>query len=280
MTKTKLLSRLFSFCMVLSILSALSTANASSPQEVHKTDVSGSASSTTYQLILLRHGESVMNTQKRTSGWGDTYLTEKGVSAGLKVGELLKEEGVSIDAVHTSYLSRAIKTAWLTLEGMEMMWIPVHTSWRLNETEQGAFEGKTREEIVTMWSEEQVKKWELSFDMSPPPLASDDPRSPAKDPRYNVIPKGKVPQAESMKDTVARIRAYWEEVLIPALSSGKTVMVVGHSNALRSLSKCIDDTLDEKTLKQMPIPNTIPIIYTLDANMKPISRRVLGVQTK
>ena len=232
----------------------------------------------TYQLILLRHGESVMNTKKCFSGWGDTYLTEKGTSAALKVGEFLKKEGISFDVVYTSYLSRAIKTAWMALEGMDMMWIPVYTDWRLNESSYGAFDGKTREEVVAMWSEEQVKSWELSFDMPPAPLASDDPRSPAQDPRYSAIPKDKIPQAESMKDTVVRIRAYWQEVLIPALRSGKTIMVVGHSNALRALSKCIDDTLDEKTLKQMAIPNTTPIIYTLDTNMKPISHRVLEVK--
>ena len=272
MAKVKFLPRLLTLCTMLGVLSLSGVANAAS---AHKASALGPAPDKTYQLILLRHGESIMNTQKRTSGWGDTHLSEKGVSAGLKVGELLKKEGISIDAVYTSSLSRAIKTAWLALEGMDMMWIPVHASWRLNETEQGAFEGKTREEIVVMWNEEQVKKWESSFDMSPPPLVSDDPCSPAKDPRYSAIPRDKIPQAESMKDTLDRIRAYWQDTLIPVIKSGKTIVVVGHSNALRALSKCIDDTLDEKTLKQMPIPNTTPIIYTLDANMKPISRRVL-----
>jgi len=161
-----------------------------------------------------------------------------------------------------------------------MMWIPVHTDWRLNESSYGAFDGKTREEAVAVWNEEQVKNWELSFDIPPPPLASDAPSSPAKDPRYKAIPKDKIPQAESMKDTVARIRAYWRDVLIPVISSGKTILVVGHSNALRALSKCIDDTLDEKTLKQMGIPNTTPIVYTLDTNMKPVSRRILDLQAK
>ena len=234
--------------------------------------------SKTYYVVLLRHGESVMNTQKRVSGWGDTHLTEKGVAAGLNVGKLLKKEGISLDAIYTSSLSRAIKTAWLALEGMDMMWIPVHTDWRLNETKHGAFEGKTRDELVAGWNEEQVKNWELSFDLPPPPLASDDLRNPANDPRYSAVPKDKIPQAESMKDTVVRVRAYWQDVLIPVVSSGKTIMVVGHSNALRALSKSIDDTLDEKTLKKMEIPNTTPIIYTLDANMKPVSRRVVGVQ--
>ncbi|MCL2075830.1 MAG: 2,3-bisphosphoglycerate-dependent phosphoglycerate mutase [Betaproteobacteria bacterium] len=228
----------------------------------------------TYQVILLRHGESVMNTQRRTSGWGDTHLTDKGVAAGLAVGELLKKEGISIDAIHTSYLARAIKTSWLALEGMDMMWVPVHTNWRLNETNQGAFEGKTRDEQVAQWGEEHMKNWEASFDMRPPLMANDDPKNPASDPRYSGIPN--VPQAESMKDTLERIRAYWQNVLIPELKSGKTIMVVGHSNALRSLSKSIDDSLEEATLKKMDIPNTIPVVYTLDANMKPISRRTLN----
>jgi len=273
MTKLKLLSRLLSLCMMFGILSLSSVVNAS----VHKsdTDTLGPAPDKTYQLVLLRHGESVMNTQKKFSGWGDTHLTEKGAAAALKVGELLKKEGFSFDAVYTSSLSRAIKTAWLALEGMEMMWIPVYTDWRLNESSYGAFDGKTREDVVAIWNEEQVKKWELSFDMPPSPLASDDPRSPARDPRYSAIPRDKIPQAESMKDTVIRIRAYWQDVLIPVISSGKTIMVVGHSNALRALSKCIDDTLDEKTLKQMQIPNSTPIIYILDTNMKPVSRRIL-----
>jgi len=234
----------------------------------------------TYQLVLLRHGESVMNTQRRYSGWGDARLTEKGISAALKVGELLKNEGIAFDAVYTSYLSRAIKTAWTTLEGMDAMWVPVHPDWRLNESSYGAFEGKTREEVLSVWTEDQVKSWTVSFDTLPPPLASDDPLSPANDPRYRAIPKKKIPQAESMKDTVARIRAYWREVLIPVIKSGKNIMVVGHSNALRALSKCIDNTLDEKTLKQLDIPNTTPIIYTLDANMKLVSRRVLSGQAK
>ena len=227
----------------------------------------------THQVILLRHGESVMNTQKRTSGWGDTHLTEKGVAAGLQVGELLKREGVTFDAVYSSRLSRAVKTAWLALEGMDKMWIPMHTDWRLNETNQGAYEGKTRDELVAEHGEEKVKEWEARFDLRPPVLAADDPRNPANDPRYSGM---EVPQAESMEDTLNRIRAYWQEELVPVVRSGKTIMVVGHSNALRALSKSIDDSLDIATLKQMEIPNTIPIIYTLDADMKPISRRVLN----
>ena len=236
-------------------------------------NAAGRSDKTTHTIILLRHGESVMNTQKRTSGWGDTYLTEKGVAAGLKVGELLKNEGVKFDAIHTSYLSRAIKTAWLALEGMGAMWVPVNTTWRLNETNQGAYEGKTRDEQVAEFGEETIRAWESSFTLRPPEMAANDPMNPAGDPRYAAF--GNIPQSESMEETLARIRAYWLEVLVPELKAGKTVMVVGHSNALRSLSKSIDDSLETATLKKMDIPNTLPIVYTLDADMKPISRRVL-----
>jgi len=228
-----------------------------------------------HRIILLRHGESIMNTQKRTSGWGDTHLSEKGVAAGLKVGELLKQEGIFFDVVYSSTLSRAIKTAWLTLEGMDKMWIPVLPKWQLNETNQGAFEGKTREEIVAMLGLEQVEKWEAGFEARPPKMAENDPAAPENDIRYAAVPRDVLPRAESMEDTLNRIRAYWLEELVPVLRSGKTILVVGHSNALRALSKSIDDSLDVKTLKQMAIPNTIPIIYTLDADMKPVSRRVL-----
>ena len=233
----------------------------------------------THQIILLRHGESVMNTQKRTSGWGDTRLSEKGAAAGIQAGELLKKEGITFDAIYASRLSRAIETAWLALQGMDKMWIPVKTDWRLNETNQGAYEGKTREEQVAMSGEEKIKEWEESYDIAPPAFAAGASESPTNDPRYNAV-KNEIPETESMKDTVARINGYWNDVLVPTLKSGKTVMVVGHSNALRSLSKSIDNTLEEKTLKQLPIPNTTPVIYTLDADMKPISRKVLEAKAE
>ena len=225
-----------------------------------------------YTVILLRHGQSYMNVERRVSGWGDTRLTEAGRAAGFKVGELMKREGVTFDAIYTSYLARAIKTAWLALEGMDMMWIPVHTDWRLNETEHGAFEGRTREENVAAWGEDKVNNWEATFDMPPPPLVPGVP-SPADDLRYSAF--SNIPKAESMEDTLVRVRAYWEEVLIPAMRSGKTIVVVGHTNVLRVLSKCIDDTIDINTLRHMNIPNTVPIIYTLDSNMRPVSRRVV-----
>ena len=230
----------------------------------------------TYRLVLLRHGESVWNKENRFTGWADVPLTEKGMVGAFKAGELMKKEGLSFDEVHTSYLGRAIKTAWLALEALDTMWIPVHVDWRLNERSYGDLEGKTREEVTAASGAEQVKIWRRSFDVPPPPLADDDPRSPVRDSRYRAIPRDQIPRAESLKDVIARSQPYWDSVLVPAIRSGRNIMVVGHSTALRALSKCIDPDLDETALQKLEIPNSTPIIYILDAHLKPISRTVLG----
>ena len=227
----------------------------------------------TYQVVLLRHGQSYMNLADVYSGWSDAHLTERGISAALDVGRLMREEGLSFDAVHTSYLSRAIKTAWLALEGMDMMWVPVHTHWRLNETNYGYFEGLGDPEMLAVWDEERILEWEASFDIAPPPLPINDPRSPLNDVRYSGIEN--LPEAESLADTLERARVHWDEVLLPAIKSGQNIMIVGHANGLRAISKLIDDTLDTSTLKQLRIGNTEPIIFTLDADFRPIDRRVL-----
>ncbi len=229
----------------------------------------------TFQLVLLRHGESVQNTQKRASGWSNTPLTQNGIAGASAAGELMKKEGIALSAVYTSSLNRAIKTAWVALESMDRMWIPVKPTWRLNETYEGAFEGTTEEERIAMAGREKAENWKGGFEALPPPLPFSDPKSPANDPRYDAVPKGEFTDGESMKDTLVRIRSYWEKTLIPALKSGETIMVTGHGNILRALSRCLDDTLDEKTLKGMPMPNSTPIVYTLDADMKVISRKVL-----
>ena len=226
------------------------------------------------QVILLRHGQSFMNVEARVSGWGDTYLTDAGRAAGIAVGELMKREGVTFDAVYTSYLARAIKTSWLALEGMDKMYVPVFKSWRLNETEHGAFEGRTRAENTAAFGEETVNKWLSSYDV-PPPRLTRGTSSPRDDQRYdrdrNLIPEG-----ESILDTYNRVKAYWNEVLAPAVRSGQTIMVVGHTNVLRVLSKVIDETIEFSDLTQLNIPNTVPIIYTFDVNLRPIERRVLN----
>ena len=236
--------------------------------------------SATRQIVLLRHGESVWNKEDRFTGWSEPPLTDKGIAGALKAGELLKREGFTFDAVHTSYLSRAIKTTWLALEGMDLLWIPVRTDWRLNERCYGDLEGKTRQEAAAASSPEQVHIWRRSFDIAPPPLADNDPRSPAQDPKYRAVPRDKLPRSESLKDTIARTKPYWKRVLAPALRSGKNILVVGHNTSLRALSKCIDEALGEKDLEKLELPNTTPVVYTLDANLKPISRRVLGESGK
>lgn len=226
------------------------------------------------QVILLRHGQSYMNVERRTSGWGDTHLTEAGRAASLEAGRLMGREGITFDAVYTSYLARAIKTAWLSLEGMDRMWVPVNTSWRLNETEHGAFEGRTRAENVSAWGEERVSSWEASVNVRPPLVASGY-LSPADDPRYSAF-GAVIPRAESMEDTLIRVRAYWNEVLLPVVRSGKTIMIVGHTNVLRVLSKILDDSISLDEMRNLNIPNTVPIIYTFDENMNTISRQELG----
>lgn len=231
----------------------------------------------THTLVLLRHGESTWNKEGRFTGWSNIPLTAKGEAGAFKAGEIMKKEGLSFDEVYTSYLNRAIKTAWLALEGLDEMWVPVHADWRLNERSYGDLEGKTRKEVTEARGEEQVKIWRRSFDVPPPPLSYDDARSPAKDPRYKALPKGAIPQSESLKDVIARSQPYWDSVLVPALKAGRTIMVVGHSTALRALSKCIEPGLDEKALQKLEIPNSTPIVYILDADMKVVSRTVLAV---
>jgi len=226
------------------------------------------------QVILLRHGQSFMNVESRVSGWGDTYLTDAGRAAGIAVVELMKREGVTFDAVYTSYLARAIKTSWLALEGMDMMYVPVFKSWRLNETEHGAFEGRTRAENVATFGDERVSQWLASYNVPPPRLAPGT-SSPRDDRRYDGF-RNVIPEAESIQDTYNRVKAHWDEVLAPAVRSGQTIMVVGHTNVLRVLSKVIDETIEFSELTQLNIPNTVPIIYTFDANLKPVERRVLN----
>lgn len=231
----------------------------------------------THTLVLLRHGESIWNKEGRFTGWSDIPLTEKGEAGAFKAGEIMRREGLAFDAAYTSYLNRAIKTAWLALEGMNLMWIPVHADWRFNERCYGDLEGKTRKEVTEAKGEDQVKIWRRSFDVPPPPLAYDDPRSPAADPRYKALAREQIPRAESLKDTIARSRPVWDNVLAPALKSGKTILVVGHSTSLRALSKCIDPALDEQALQKLEIPNSTPIVYTLDAALKPVTRKVLVI---
>lgn len=235
-----------------------------------------SAAEKTYQLVLLRHGESTWNKEHRFTGWADVPLTEKGENGAFRAGELMKEAGLSIDAVYTSRLGRAIKTAWLALEGMERMWVPVNNVWWLNERCYGDLEGKTYDEVTADKGEEQMKIWRRSFDVPPPPFPKGDPRSPLADARYSDVPPFLLPEGESLELVIARLEPYWNTVLVPEIYSGRKIMIAGHSTALRALSKHIDPSLDEEALSKLEISNSTPIVYILDENLRPVSRTVLG----
>ncbi|MBQ3376974.1 MAG: 2,3-bisphosphoglycerate-dependent phosphoglycerate mutase [Synergistaceae bacterium] len=234
-------------------------------------------------LVLLRHGQSIWNLEDRFTGWSDVELTEKGVQGALTAGEEMRKAGLNFDVVHVSLLRRALETAWLAAKGMEMTWLPVEKYWRLNERCYGDLEGKTRKEVAEAVGAEQVNIWRRSFDVPPPALNFDDPRSPVKDPRYAKLDKKFIPQAESLKDTIARVGPYWSDVLLPALYSGKNVLVVGHSTCLRALSSWIEPALSPEELQKLEIPNTTPVVYEIELSgdgLKILSRKVIKQDKK
>lgn len=233
-----------------------------------------------YKLVLLRHGQSQWNLEKRFTGWSDVDLTDKGRQGALKAGELIKNSGVKVDEVHTSRLNRAIETAQLAQKGMEKQWLPIEKYWRLNERNYGDLEGKKREDVTKEVGEEQVKVWRRSFDVAPPALKVSDPRSPMHDVRYKDLDPRVIPASESLKDVIARIGPYWVDELRPAILSGKTILVVGHSTGLRALSSWIEPDLDPPALQKLEIGNTKPIVYEFDKNLKVIKRTVLSDSPK
>lgn len=206
-----------------------------------------------YKLVLLRHGESQWSLEKRFTGWSDVDLTDKGRAGAVKAGEIMKGAGVNFDEVHTSKLNRAIETAQLAQKGMSAQWLPLQKYWRLNERCYGDLEGKKREDVAKEVGDDQVKIWRRSFDVPPPPLAVTDARSPIKDPRYADLDPRVITASESLKDVIARIGPYWTDQLRPAIKSGKTVLVVGHSTNLRALSAWIEPNLDPKALQKLVI---------------------------
>jgi len=226
-------------------------------------------------LVLLRHGESTWNKENRFTGWTDVDLSEKGVSEARLAGEVLKKEGFTFDVAYTSVLKRAIRTLWMTLEGMDLMWIPVHRSWRLNERHYGGLQGLNKSETAQKYGEEQVLVWRRSYDIQPPALTQDDDRFPGKDPRYQDMADGDVPLTECLKDTVARFLPYWHETITPAVKGGKKVLIAAHGNSLRALVKYLDNVSDEAIVK-LNIPTGIPLVYELDENLKPLGHRYLG----
>ena len=228
-----------------------------------------------FKVVLLRHGESNWNKENRFTGWTDVDLSEKGLAEAKKAGQVLKKEGFVFDVAFTSVLKRAIRTLWVALDEMDLMWIPVYNSWRLNERHYGALQGLNKSEMAAKFGEEQVLIWRRSYDTSPPALERDDPRSPAKDPRYRDLQLEEIPLTECLKDTVARFLPYWHGTIAPVVGSGKRVIIAAHGNSLRALVKHLDDVSDKEIIG-LNIPTGIPLVYDLDKDLKAIKHYYLG----
>ncbi len=225
-----------------------------------------------HKLVLVRHGQSQWNLDNRFTGWVDVPLSELGMKEAKEAGRLIKEAGLSFDVAYTSVLKRAIKTLWIALEELDQMWIPVHRSWRLNERMYGALQGLNKSETVALHGEEQVKIWRRSYDVPPPPLDESHEYWPGKDPRYAKLAKSDVPKSECLKDTVNRFLPLWEKEIAPAVKRGEKVVITAHGNSLRALVKYLDGVSDEDIV-ELNIPTGIPLVYELDANLKPIKPR-------
>jgi len=228
-----------------------------------------------YKVVLLRHGESTWNKENRFTGWTDVDLSDKGREEALAAGRLLKQEGFSFDLAFTSVLTRAIRTCWMALDELGELWIPVQRSWRLNERHYGALQGLNKAETAERHGEAQVKVWRRAYDIPPPPLTPDDERHPSRDRRYADLAPGELPLTESLKDTVARFLPYWHEAIAPAIRSGKRVLIAAHGNSLRALVKYLDN-ISDADIVELNIPTGIPLVYELDADLKPIRSYYLG----
>ena len=229
----------------------------------------------THKLVLLRHGESQWNLDNRFTGWTDVDLTPNGLAEARRAGQLLRAEGFDFDVAYTSVLKRAIRTLWTVLDEMDRMWLPVTHSWRLNERHYGALQGLNKAETAKQYGDDQVLIWRRSYDTPPPPLESGDPRSERSDRRYAQLAAGQVPLTECLKDTVARVLPCWNERLAPAIRSGQRVVIAAHGNSMRALVKYLDGISDEDIVG-LNIPNGIPLVYELDADLKPIRSYYLG----
>lgn len=228
-----------------------------------------------YKLVLIRHGESTWNQENRFTGWVDVDLTEKGATEARQAGRLLAEAGFAFDIAYTSVLKRAIRTLWHVQDEMDLMWIPVVHSWRLNERHYGALAGLNKAETAKKYGDEQVLVWRRSYDTPPPALDPDDERTSFADPRYARVPREQLPLTECLKDTVARVMPLWNESIAPALKSGKRLVIAAHGNSIRALVKYLDDIPDSEIVG-LNIPNGIPLVYELDANLKPLKHYYLG----
>jgi 2,3-bisphosphoglycerate-dependent phosphoglycerate mutase len=228
-----------------------------------------------YRVVLIRHGESTWNRENRFTGWTDVDLTEQGKAEAKLAGEVLKAEDFVFDLAFTSVLKRAIRTLWIVLDELDLMWIPVEHSWRLNERYYGALQGLNKAETAANYGDAQVKTWRRSYDTPPPAIETNDPRYPGHDPRYRNLPESDLPRTECLKDTVARMLPYWHQAIAPAIVAGKRVIVAAHGNSLRALVKHLDHISDEEIL-ELNIPTGVPLVYELDAEMEPIRHYYLG----
>ncbi|MHB1295862.1 MAG: 2,3-diphosphoglycerate-dependent phosphoglycerate mutase [Anaerolineae bacterium] len=228
-----------------------------------------------HKLVLVRHGQSTWNLENRFTGWTDVGLSEQGEKEAHAAGVLLREGGYTFDIAYTSVLKRAIKTLWLIMEEMDLMWIPVINSWRLNERHYGGLQGLNKAETAKLHGDDQVLIWRRSYDTPPPALTVDDPRFPGRDPRYTNLSREELPLTESLKDTVARMLPYWHQTIAPMVSAGKQVLVAAHGNSLRALVKYLDNVSEEEIV-ELNIPTGIPLVYELDDNLKPIRHYYLG----
>jgi len=229
----------------------------------------------TFKLVLLRHGQSTWNLENRFTGWTDVDLTDLGRTEARSGGQLLKEGDYKFDVAFTSVLKRAIKTLWLVLEEMDLMWIPEYRNWRLNERHYGALQGLNKAETAERHGMDQVMLWRRSYDVPPPPLERNDPRYPGTDPRYASLRPDEIPLSESLKDTVARFLPYWHEVIAPVVREGKRVIIAAHGNSLRALVKYLDGVSDEEIVG-LNIPTGIPLVYELEDDLRVIRSYYLG----
>ncbi|MGC9140375.1 2,3-diphosphoglycerate-dependent phosphoglycerate mutase [Athalassotoga sp.] len=230
-----------------------------------------------YKIVLLRHGESLWNKENRFTGWTDVDLTEGGIQEAHSAGKILKDSGYHFDIAFTSVLKRAIRTLWIVLDEMDLMWIPVQNSWRLNERHYGALQGLNKAETAQKYGDDQVTLWRRSADVRPPALEKDDPRYPGHDPRYASLKESELPLTENLIDTINRVIPYWNSTIAPTIRSGKKVIVVAHGNSLRGLVKYLDNLSNEEVIA-LNIPTGIPLVYELDDNLKPIKHYYLGNQ--
>ncbi len=228
-----------------------------------------------YKIVLLRHGESKWNKENRFTGWTDVDLSGQGILEAKNAGKALKDEGYTFDLAFTSVLKRAIRTLWLTLDELDLMWIPVERAWQLNERHYGALQGLNKAETAEKFGEQQVKIWRRSYDIQPPALEKTDSRFPGNDPRYKDLSESELPLTECLKDTVNRFVPYWEKRIAPLVNEGKKIIIAAHGNSLRALVKYLDN-IPESEIVELNIPTGTPLVYELDENLKPLKHYYLG----